>query len=132
MTALRPGASPPPVRTPICLSVGMAWEPCYTRSSISSVTWAASSAGRALRSQCRGQGFDPPAVHQDTKKPGPISRLFLCPRVDLLALRGERCFVGVVGPFERALDRPAGHYTKEVVVALAALCASGPGGHFDV
>jgi hypothetical protein len=26
--------------------------------------WAASSAGRALRSQCRGRGFDPPAVHQ--------------------------------------------------------------------
>src|SRR4029450_8604126 len=25
---------------------------------------AASSAGRALRSQCRGRGFDPPAVHQ--------------------------------------------------------------------
>ena len=25
---------------------------------------AASSAGRALRSQCRGQGFEPPAVHQ--------------------------------------------------------------------
>ena len=25
--------------------------------------WAASSAGRALRSQCRGRGFDPPAVH---------------------------------------------------------------------
>ncbi len=26
---------------------------------------AASSAGRALRSQCRGRGFDPPAVHQN-------------------------------------------------------------------
>src|ERR1035438_2332133 len=26
--------------------------------------WATSSAGRALRSQCRGRGFDPPAVHQ--------------------------------------------------------------------
>ena len=26
--------------------------------------WATSSAGRALRSQCRGRGFDPPVVHQ--------------------------------------------------------------------
>jgi hypothetical protein len=30
--------------------------------------WAASSAGRALRSQCRGRGFDPPAVHQIAAK----------------------------------------------------------------
>ncbi len=26
--------------------------------------WGRSSAGRALRSQCRGQGFDPPRLHQ--------------------------------------------------------------------
>lgn len=26
--------------------------------------WGCSSAGRALRSQCRGQGFDPPHLHQ--------------------------------------------------------------------
>ena len=29
---------------------------------------AASSAGRALRSQCRGRGFDPPAVHQNSAR----------------------------------------------------------------
>src|SRR5439155_11089838 len=32
-------------------------------------TWAASSAGRARRSQCRGRGFDPPAVHQSQPAP---------------------------------------------------------------
>jgi hypothetical protein len=30
------------------------------------VSWAASSAGRALRSQRRGQEFDPPAVHHSS------------------------------------------------------------------
>src|SRR5271155_2071812 len=34
-------------------------------------SWAASSAGRALRSQCRGRGFDPPAVHQDSMSHDP-------------------------------------------------------------
>ena len=34
-----------------------------------STKWAASSAGRALRSQCRGRGFDPPAVHQHPPAP---------------------------------------------------------------
>src|SRR5690349_10207916 len=32
--------------------------------SASHLSWAASSAGRALRSQCRGREFDPRAVHQ--------------------------------------------------------------------
>src|SRR5215218_3499391 len=35
---------------------------------------AASSAGRALRSQCRGRGFDPPAVHQSPNSPAAIAR----------------------------------------------------------
>ena len=34
-----------------------------------------SSAGRALRSQCRGQEFDPPHLHQVLKTRGPISVL---------------------------------------------------------
>ena len=29
-----------------------------------------SSAGRALRSQCRGQGFDPPQLHRGRQKTG--------------------------------------------------------------
>ena len=33
-------------------------------SDYTSASWAASSAGRARRSQCRGHGFDPRAVHQ--------------------------------------------------------------------
>src|SRR5574339_323401 len=87
MTALRPGASPPPVNTPIFLIVGIQQREtdgekslsvmvprsctltapesaCYTHSPSKICPRAASSAGRALRSQCRGQGFDPPAVHQ--------------------------------------------------------------------
>ena len=32
---------------------------CYT----SRLGWGCSSAGRARRSQCRGQGFDPPHLH---------------------------------------------------------------------
>ena len=73
MTALRPGASPPPVRTPMRESADMcvrsvagsgrcvaAAETCMLHSKFS---WAASSAGRAPRSQRGGQEFDPPAVH---------------------------------------------------------------------
>src|SRR5271167_4663456 len=39
---------------------------------------AASSAGRALRSQCRGRGFDPPAVHQPRlQQRAPASRVLV-------------------------------------------------------
>lgn len=32
---------------------------------LSSTVWGSSSAGRALRSQCRGREFDPPLLHHD-------------------------------------------------------------------
>ena len=47
--------------------------PCYT----CGLTWGRSSAGRASRSQCEGQEFDPPRLHQNnvpgrpTKSPAP-------------------------------------------------------------
>ncbi len=36
--------------------------PCVCR------TWGRSSAGRASRSQCEGQGFDPPRLHQENQR----------------------------------------------------------------
>src|SRR6266481_396677 len=37
--------------------------------------WGRSSAGRASRSQCEGQGFDPPRLHQFTLNLGPAQKL---------------------------------------------------------
>ena len=37
-----------------------------------SLGWGCSSAGRARRSQCRGQGFDPPHLHQNIIQDNPI------------------------------------------------------------
>src|SRR5258708_35552973 len=59
MTALRPGASPPPVSTPIRVIDGI--RPSVLQSHF--VSWAASSVGRAPRSQRGGRELEPPAVH---------------------------------------------------------------------
>ena len=68
---IRHGTTPPrdsltaaPGRQPGGRSGALASRPetCYS-SRFTHRTWAASSAGRARRSQCRGHGFDPRAVH---------------------------------------------------------------------
>ena len=41
--------------------------------------WGCSSAGRALRSQCRGQGFDPPQLHHNVKSQPLSGWDFFCP-----------------------------------------------------
>src|SRR5438093_8774606 len=60
MTAFRPGASPPPVNTPMRAIEGIRASVLQSQF----VSWAASSVGRAPRSQRGGREFEPPAVHQ--------------------------------------------------------------------
>src|SRR5205809_6737743 len=59
MTAFRPGASPPPVSTPMRVIEGIRASVLQSQF----VSWAASSVGRAPRSQRGGREFEPPAVH---------------------------------------------------------------------
>lgn len=44
----------------------------------SSTVWGSSSAGRALRSQCRGREFDPPLLHHDRILSAPSRRSDAC------------------------------------------------------
>ena len=49
------------------------------------LTWGGSSAGRASRSQCEGREFDPPPLHQCSKKNRPSRPVFCCPESRVLA-----------------------------------------------
>ena len=67
-------SSPPDNRpdTTRCLAVP------HARSSISSIAWGGSSAGRASRSQCEGREFDPPPLHHALRKtPATRSAFFI-------------------------------------------------------
>src|SRR5882757_800357 len=66
--------------------------------------WGRSSAGRASRSQCEGQGFDPPRLHQFTQKlPSPP-----WPHPPLVGWRSPAC--SAQGDGETALHARAGHH----------------------
>jgi hypothetical protein len=47
-----------------------------------------SSAGRALAWQARGQGFESPKLHTQTRRSGPVTTLKVVPAVPVLGERG--------------------------------------------
>ena len=64
-----------------------------------------SSAGRALRSQCRGREFDPPPLHHVfPKRPVQTGLLLLCPTDDSMDAGGTTPGTEEVGP--RREQRP--------------------------
>ena len=68
--------------------------------------WGGSSAGRALRSQCRGREFDPPSVHHFTK-------VRHCSGLFLFCLRASTC--GAFGGRAKG-----GHRTKCSISGLSS------------